>query len=259
MKTIKIKNCITKEVLFELEKEDNSILDTLTEAVKQNVDLYKADLCGADLRRANLYGACLREADLYGANLHEANLFGTNLYGACLCRADLRGACLRKANLRGVDLREASLCKVDLYEADLCGADLYGATLYEANLCGAKNVPLMPFNCPSDGAFIGWKKIKHYAEDYSGEYLVKLEIPEDAKRSSATTNKCRCDKAKVLEITNISDNSTVDKITNTSITNCVYRVGEMVYPDSFDEDRWNGCSYGIHFFINKQEAIDYWM
>lgn len=27
--------------------------------------------------------------------------------------------------------------------------------------------------------------------------------------------------------------------------------------DSFDEDRWNECSHGIHFFINKQEAIDY--
>ena len=36
-----------------------------------------------------------------------------------------------------------------------------------------------------------------------------------------------------------------------------YVVGEMVYPDSFDENRWNECSHGIHFFINKQNAIDY--
>lgn len=36
-----------------------------------------------------------------------------------------------------------------------------------------------------------------------------------------------------------------------------YRVGETVVPDSFDEDRWNECSNGIHFFITKQEAIDY--
>lgn len=33
--------------------------------------------------------------------------------------------------------------------------------------------------------------------------------------------------------------------------------GETVVPDSFDEDRWNECSNGIHFFITKQEAIDY--
>ena len=37
----------------------------------------------------------------------------------------------------------------------------------------------------------------------------------------------------------------------------VYKVGEMVYPDKFDENRWNECSKGIHFFINKQDAINY--
>ena len=32
----------------------------------------------------------------------------------------------------------------------------------------------------------------------------------------------------------------------------VINVGKMVYPDSFDDDRWNICSHGIYFFINKQ-------
>ena len=36
-----------------------------------------------------------------------------------------------------------------------------------------------------------------------------------------------------------------------------YKVGEMVYPDRFDDNRWDECSNGIHFFITKQEAIDY--
>ena len=31
----------------------------------------------------------------------------------------------------------------------------------------------------------------------------------------------------------------------------------MVYPDAFDEDRFNECSNGIHFFIDKQLAINY--
>ena len=37
----------------------------------------------------------------------------------------------------------------------------------------------------------------------------------------------------------------------------LYKVGEMAYPDKFDDNRWNECSNGIHFFINKQDAIDY--
>ena len=70
--------------------------------------------------------------------------------------------------------------------------------------------------------------------------------------------KCRCDKAKVLEITDCNGNNPINEIENDSQEHHVtYKVGEMVYPDSFDENRWNECSNGIHFFINKQDAINY--
>ena len=191
---IQIKS-IWGEVLFEYEKENNTIKDTLEEAVKQG-------------------------ASLYGASLDGANLNGANLYGA------------------------------NLYEANLNGANLNGASLDEANLNGVPNVSFVPFACPSDGAFIGWKRVDNC--------LVMLEIPEDARRCSCTSQKCRCDKAKVLGITNLDTNESVSDIENTSYSPAVtYVVGEMVYPDSFDENRWNECSHGIHFFINKQNAIDY--
>ena len=122
-------------------------------------------------------------------------------------------------------------------------------SLNRASLDGAENIPYIPFACPSDGAFIAWKKV-------SG-YLIKLEIPEDAKRCSATSNKCRCDKAMVLSITDIETGAERKHITNQNYANTTYTVGEMVYPDSFDENRWNECSNGIHFFINKQDAINY--
>ena len=94
MKTkIEIKS-IWGSILFEYEKENNSVKDTLIEAVKRGANLY-----GADLRGADLYGADLRGANLYGADLRGANLYGANLYGA-----DLRGANLRGANLYGADL-----------------------------------------------------------------------------------------------------------------------------------------------------------
>lgn len=37
----------------------------------------------------------------------------------------------------------------------------------------------------------------------------------------------------------------------------IYRVGETVEVPDFDENRWNECSTGIHFFITRQEAVDY--
>ena len=166
-------------------------------------------------------------------------------------RADLRYADLDGADLRGADLRYADLDDADLRDANLRYADLRYADLDDADLRDAKNIPYIPLECPSDGAFIGWKKID--------KILIKLEIPEDARRSSATTNKCRCDKAKVLGFYDILGVNELDmtELVNNEYKECKYVKGEMVYPDSFDEDRWNECSHGIHFFVNKQDAINY--
>ena len=89
--------------------------------------------------------------------------------------------------------------------------------------------------------------------------MIKLEIPEDARRSSATTKKCRCDKAKVLGFYNTLGTEELDmtELVNDKYEKCKYVKGEMVYPDFFDEDRWNECSHGINFFVNKQDAINY--
>ena len=197
---------------------------------EMKANLRYADLCKADLRNANLYGA-----DLCGVNLRNANLRGVNL---------------RNANLRNADLCKADLCGADLRYADLCGADLRNADLLYADLCKAVNVPFIPYACPDFGMFIGYKK--------ASGYIVELEIPEDAKRLSATTRKCRCNKAKVLRILNydrtVADVTEVRSNYNSAF---VYKVGDIVSVDNFDEDRFNECSTGIHFFINFQEAVDY--
>ena len=174
--------------------------------------------------------------------------FGKVLF-AYACENNTIKKTVEEAVRQDISLRMADLYGANLYGANLCRADLRRADLYGADFRDAKNVPFIPLACPSDGSFIGWKKIKGC--------LVKLLIPEDAKRSSAATNKCRCDKAKVLEIIDLTTKEHLDEIINEEYTKCVFRVGEMVYPDKFDENRWNECSYGIHFFINKQEAVVY--
>ena len=39
----------------------------------------------------------------------------------------------------------------------------------------------------------------------------------------------------------------------------VYKVGEMVSVDDFCKNRWEECAAGIHFFMNRKEAVDYWL
>ena len=119
------------KLLFEFEKEDNSIKGTLLEAVKQKADLCYANLCDANLRDADLRGADLCDANLRGADLRYANLRGANLCDADLRDADLRGADLRGADLCGADLRGANLRGADLRDADLRGME---TTTYTNNL-----------------------------------------------------------------------------------------------------------------------------
>ena len=187
--------------------------------------------------RADLRGADLRDADL-----RDADLRGAYLCGANLCGADLRGADLRGADLRDADLRGAYLCGANLRDADLRGADLR-----DANLCDANNYWLQ---CPETGSFIAYKK--------ANGYIVELKIPASALRSSATSRKCRCSKAKVLSITNIDGSKChLTEINSNFDLSFIYKVGETVEVPNFDKDRWNECSTGIHFFITRQEAVDY--
>jgi uncharacterized protein YjbI with pentapeptide repeats len=126
--TIQIKSIFGK-LLFEFEKENNSIKETVIEAKKQD-----ANLQGADLQDANLRGADLRYADLQDADLRYANLQGANLQGVDLRYANLRGVDLRYANLRDADLQDANLQGADLQGANLRYADLQDANLQGANL-----------------------------------------------------------------------------------------------------------------------------
>ena len=166
-------------------------------------------------------------ADLRNADLSNADLFGANLRGANLRGADLFGANLRDANLSNANLREASI--------DQMMWNIY--TVF------------YPLQCPESGSYIGYKK--------ASGLVVELEIPADARRSSATSRKCRASKAKVLSITDINGNPAGGQVKSNYDPNFVYTIGETVEVTDFDDNRWNECSTGIHHFITRAEAVIY--
>ena len=205
------------------------------------------DLKNADLRKADLIGINLIGGNLRGADLRGVNLIGINLTGADLSGADLSNADLSYADLSGADLSGA-----DLSGADLRNANLWNADLTDANLKNIKtNMNTIGYHlaCPEEGSFIGYKK--------ANRYLIKLLILENAKRSSATTLKCRCSEARVLDIEDIKTGLKVQAVNSSYNPEFIYKVGEIVAVKDFDEDRWNECAPGIHFFMNKDNAINY--
>ena len=210
-----------EELITITEEELSRILEEHKHYLRQDCEGWEN--MRADLRDAYLGGAYLRNADLRYADLRDANLRDANLRNADLRNADLRDADLRNANLRYADLRNVKYNEQTAFFALIC---------------------------PEEGDFIAWKKV--------GEVIVKLRVPSEAKRSSATTRKCRCEYAKVLELQNLDGTPyNGDKVVNNNYVKTIYKVGEIVSSDSWDDDRWNECSHGIHFFITRDEAVRY--
>lgn len=207
-----------------------------------DVDLSYNDLSGKDLRNAYLGNVILKKSNLFDVNLSHALLKDVNLQAANLAYAKFDFARLFKVNLKYANIRYANFC----------GASLDNMSLRKIGY--NEETAFFALQCPEEGSFIGYKK----AKNAGGEFvIVKLQITEDAKRSSATSRKCRCSKAKVLSITSIDGEIEYDLAFSEYDPNFVYKVGEIVEVTNFNEDRWNECSTGIHFFITRDEAVQY--
>ena len=179
-----------------------------TPSIKMGLAVKWAIESRADLSRADLSGADLSGAYLSGANLSRANLSGAYLSGAYLSGADLSGA-------------------------DLSGADLSRAKDAEFAIASTRILP--------DGDLIGWKKCKN-------NIIVKLRIPEAAKRSHAFGRKCRAEYADVIEVIG----GEVGYAQHDGKTK--YKTGQRVTPDKWCENWQDECSNGIHFYITRLEA-----
>ena len=166
--------------------------------------------------------------------------------------ADLRWADLRWADLSGADLSGADLSGANLSGANLSGADLRWADLSGANLSGVRHIEsarnlFYPLTCPEKGEYTAFKK--------AGGKIVELRIPADAKRLSATGRKCRASKAVVVSITELDGTPAGDEVCSDYDRSFVYRIGETVEVQNFDENRWNECAPGIHHYITREEAV----
>ena len=220
--TITIRRWDNDEVIFSYTCENNTTCKTVKEAIRQGISLAYTNLSHADLKGLDLSNVCLSHADLRNADLFLADLTNANL---------------TDANLR-------------------C-ADLYGTKITNVDFTNVKGIN---DQCPKEGSFIAWKKCYSFNDKgiINNKYIVKLEIPADAKRSSSTGIKCRCDKAKVLEIQNLDGTKAdIDEVYSIFDKNFSYKIGETVTSDWFDDKFWYECSDGIHFFMIRQNAVDY--
>ena len=150
-------------------------------------------------------------------------------------------------------LEAAIKAKADLSYADLSSADLRSADLRSADLRYAKNLKIHFQIIPSEGSFIAWKAAQ--------DCLVKIVVPNDAKRTSCLINrKCRAEYVKTIAIYKPDGNTKLPddyEAKGKYTDSIIYKVGQITKADKFDDSIYVDCSHGIHFFVTKEEAIEW--
>ncbi len=206
--------------------------------ILENINLEYFDLSNMDFSYSNFINVNLKGVNFTNSNLENSLLDDCNLEEVKFVNANLQNASMRRANLRS---------------SNISGANLYASILEDAqleNIIYNENTKFFRLYCPEKGAFFAYKKALN-------NRLIKLLIPGDAKRVSATRNCCRCDKAKVLEISDFENKKYYDEAWSTVAEDFCYKLGEWVYAENFNEDRWYDSTGGIHFWMTKEEAKKY--
>ena len=199
----------------------------------EGMDFSRVDFSNSDFKNVNFRSCKFDNAKLQHTKFENCDLSGSSFAYADLFSADLR-AC-------------------DLSGSNFDGTDFFAALLWEAkldNLLVTDRTKFFRNYCPEEGYIFGYKKCFN-------ERMVQLLIPKDAKRYSSTTNACRCDKARVVAITDVNKKESYKEAMSFVDPNFIYRLGEMVYADSYNEDRWHDSSHGIHFWMTFEEALGY--
>ena len=198
--------------------------------------------------------ACIHGENLSGLDFSYSNLVKCNITGCDLSESNLLRSNFSYSDLSESNLLRSNFLYSDLSRCNLSRCDFSYSNLSRCDLTEAINIPFIPTVCPEKGSFIGFKKARRLKEMF---VIVKLLIPEDAKRSSGLGRKCRCDKAKVLSIMSVDGREPYKTACSIYDRHFIYEVGKEVSVSDFCEDRFNECAAGIHFFINREEAVRY--
>lgn len=223
------------------------------EQFKNKLKQGEKDFTNLILENMNLENYDLSDMNFSHSNFINVNLSNVNFCSSQLVNVLLDDCNLQNANLKNANLERASLRRANLTKVDISGARLYAAVLENAildNIIFDDKTENFRIHCPEQGAFVAYKK-------GLDNLIIKLLIPSDAKRVSSTMNCCRCDKAKVLEIKNFEGTKFFDEAWSTVAEGFCYKLGEWVYAENFNEDRWYDSTGGIHFWMTEEEAKAY--
>lgn len=218
-----------------------------------------ADFSDSIFINCNFSGAFMEYAIMKRCHFFKCKFCGTDLHASYMQHTVFDMCMFNSADLHYID---ANCSRFDHCNFKKAGID-DSTDFTNVDMSCPKNMPYIPMVCPEEGEFIGWKKCYYDIDDVGSirPCIVKLKIPAHARRSSSLGRKCRASEAIVLAIQDKNGKDLGNNIEAFSEYDqrFKYHVGETVKPRlaPFDSDRWRECASGIHFFLNRQEAVRY--
>ncbi|MBR2673865.1 MAG: pentapeptide repeat-containing protein [Mogibacterium sp.] len=216
-------------------------LPDMRHCIFSDLDLRGRDMRGLDLSRSTFENCDLRGTDFSGSKMDNVAFYNNKLMGMKLCGCKARGCSFRFQDMTDIDLR---------------GANIYASVLEDAinqdKVIVDDETEWYRMRCPEEGeAFVAWKCCTDLR-------VVMMLVPRDAKRCMATMETGRAERVKVLKITNIDETENFTWAQSTVDPDFYYEVGKWLEPaNGFQEDRWKDSSPGIHFFLDRQQCVDY--
>ena len=239
-------NCSFVGALFEL--------CTIKDTVMRNSDFSNVSIGTTDITNVSFANSVFRNADFRNMHFYgdSIDMSCTKLEGASFYHCNFDKTSFIKSNMTDAHFGYSCLGESNLTDAWIRNTHFNNAYIEKAMM------PYFPMVCPDEGEFIAWKACR---VSWGNEVvIVKLLIPKDAKRSSGTGRKCRADKAKVLEFQSLDGTKLNGKQKSCIVSwwngRFTYNIGKIVKPEEpFCENRYEECASGIHFFMNREEAV----
>ena len=240
-------------------------LGTVEQSIFDEVVLYNCDIAHATFEAVSFKGSYF-----YRLVTELTEFDDCDFTEAYMTDFTFDNCIFRRCNFTKCDVKNVLFESCFFYDCDFNEADL-PPFFYPEYMVRCINIPYMPMACPEEGEIIGYKIASSRRLCLSNQLfwrdnenhgpanvLVTLKIPADAKRSSAGGRKCRCDKAEVIGLEHITSHESLSIAYSKYDINFEYRIGEKISVPDFDENRWAECSTGVHFFINRKEALQYY-
>ena len=197
----------------------------------------------------------INDCKFTGGSVRESQMTYISIAGDCEKRLKLEALTF----VNSIITNQLRLTHVTVSKFTAYKTAMFAAFKYDKNTIKDWDLHYTTGIIPPQNTTILYKKAYVIKDDKFTEMIIKLEVPEKAKRVYCDDLKIRVSKAKVIGFYNLdgsalpADTEVVSSYDHTF----KYKIGDTVKPEKDFDPTSGSCGSGIHGYIDINDAIKY--